>query len=141
MVEPAKRPTPNYGERLDELVAADDRSGAVKHFMHNAIGIAAPFVARMQLMPMWKGMKPVAHTLPYDWAALGRSNMYGTPLRAVCDGADSGRVRREEPGRAQERLAGAGRGAAERPAPRARGCQPQREDEQAGAGSGRVPCR
>jgi pimeloyl-ACP methyl ester carboxylesterase len=82
MVEPAKRPTPNYGERLDELVAADDRSGAVKHFMRNAIGIPALFVALMQLMPMWKGMKAVAHTLPYDWAALGRSHMYGAPLRA-----------------------------------------------------------
>jgi hypothetical protein len=32
MVTPrAKRPTPDYGERLDELVAAGDRSGAVKH--------------------------------------------------------------------------------------------------------------
>jgi pimeloyl-ACP methyl ester carboxylesterase len=82
MVEPARRPTPDYGERLDELVAAANRSGAVKHFMRNAIGIPAPFVAIVQLTPMWKGMKAVAHTLPYDWAALGRSNMYGAPLRA-----------------------------------------------------------
>jgi pimeloyl-ACP methyl ester carboxylesterase len=81
MVEPAKRPTPDYGERLDALVAADDRSGAVKHFMRNAVGIPAPFLALMQLTPMWKGMKAVAHTLPYDWAALGHNNMYGEPLR------------------------------------------------------------
>src|SRR5687768_7459177 len=46
MVDPDhNRPTPDYGERLDELVAAGDRSGAVKHFMRNAIGIPAPFVA------------------------------------------------------------------------------------------------
>src|SRR5687768_12799983 len=40
MVTPAaKRPTPDYGERLDQLVAAGDRKGAVKHFMRNAIGV------------------------------------------------------------------------------------------------------
>jgi pimeloyl-ACP methyl ester carboxylesterase len=83
MVTPeAKRPTPDYGERLDELVAAGDRSGAVKHFMRNSIGIPAPFVAMMRLMPMWKGLKATAHTLPYDWAALGKHTMYGAPLKA-----------------------------------------------------------
>jgi pimeloyl-ACP methyl ester carboxylesterase len=81
MVDPAHdRPTPDYGERLDELVARDDRSGAVKHFMRNAMGIPAPFVAAMRLTPIWKGAKSVAHTLPYDWAALGKHNMYGKPL-------------------------------------------------------------
>jgi pimeloyl-ACP methyl ester carboxylesterase len=81
MVQPGlKRPTPDYGERLDELVAADDRSGAVKHFMRNAIGIPAPFVALTRLMPIWKQMKESAHTLPYDWAALGAHRMYGAPL-------------------------------------------------------------
>lgn len=83
MVTPhAKRPTPDYGERLDELIEAGDRSGAVKHFMRNSIGIPAPFVAMMRLMPMWKGLKVTAHTLPYDWAALGRHTMYGAPLNA-----------------------------------------------------------
>ena len=81
MVTPgAKRPTPDYAERLDRLVAAGDRSGAVKHFMRNAIGIPAPLVALMPLMPMWKGVKATAHTLPYDWAALGSHTMYGKPL-------------------------------------------------------------
>ena len=76
----AGRPTPDYGERLDELVGAGDRSGAVGHFMRNAIGIPAPFVALMRLAPMWKGLKATAHTLPYDWAALGPHTMYGAPL-------------------------------------------------------------
>jgi pimeloyl-ACP methyl ester carboxylesterase len=81
MVDPAaKRPTPDYGERLDELVAAGDRTGAVKQFLRNAIGIPAPFVALMRFMPMWKGMKSTALTLPYDWAALGKHTMYGAPL-------------------------------------------------------------
>ena len=83
MVTPdAKRPTPDYGERLDKLVAAGDRNGAVKHFMSNAIGIPAPFVALMRPLPMWKELKAVAHTLPYDWAALGEHTMYGAPLQA-----------------------------------------------------------
>jgi pimeloyl-ACP methyl ester carboxylesterase len=70
MVDPAgKLPTPDYSERLDVLVAAGDRSGAVKHFMRNAIGIPAPFVALMQLMPMWKAMKTAAHTLPWSHTA------------------------------------------------------------------------
>jgi pimeloyl-ACP methyl ester carboxylesterase len=83
MVTPdAKRPTRDYGERLDQLVAAGDRSAAVKHFMRNAIGIPAPFVALMPLMPMWKGLKATALTLPHDWAALGKHTMYGAPLNA-----------------------------------------------------------
>jgi pimeloyl-ACP methyl ester carboxylesterase len=83
MVTPdAKRPTPDYGERLDELVAAGDRNGAVKHFMRNSVGIPAPIVALMRLTPMWKGLRATAHTLPYDWAALGEHTMYGAPLSA-----------------------------------------------------------
>ena len=82
MVDPSHdRPTPDYEERLDELVAAGDRAGAVKHFMRNAIGIPAPFVALMRLMPMWKDLKTTAHSLPYDWESLGRHTMYGAPLR------------------------------------------------------------
>jgi pimeloyl-ACP methyl ester carboxylesterase len=81
MVTPeAERPTPDYGERLDALVAAGDRSGAVRHFMRNAVGVPAPIVALMPVMPMWKGLKATAHTLPYDWAALGEHTMYGAPL-------------------------------------------------------------
>jgi pimeloyl-ACP methyl ester carboxylesterase len=81
MVDPGHdRPTPDYGEQLDELVAAGDRSGAVKHFMRNSMGIPAPFVTAMRLTPFWKSAKSVAHTLPYDWAALGKHNMYGKPL-------------------------------------------------------------
>ena len=81
MVDPEHdRPTPDYGERLEELVAAGDRDGAVKHFMRNAIGMPAPFVAAMRLTPMWKGLRSTAPTLPYDWAALGKHTMYGAPL-------------------------------------------------------------
>jgi pimeloyl-ACP methyl ester carboxylesterase len=81
MVDPThNRPTPDYAERIDELVAADDRSGLVKHFMRNAIGMPAPLVALMRFSPMWKGLKSTSHTLGYDWEALGKHNMYGSPL-------------------------------------------------------------
>ena len=76
-----KVPPADYGTRLDELVAAGDRSGAVQHFMRNAIGLPAPAVGLMRLLPMWKDMKALAHTLPYDWAAPGAANMRGEPLR------------------------------------------------------------
>jgi pimeloyl-ACP methyl ester carboxylesterase len=81
MVDPEDRlPTRDYGARLADLVAADDRAGAVRHFMRNAIGLPAPVIALMRLMPMWKDLKSTAHTLPYDWAALGEHNMYGAGL-------------------------------------------------------------
>jgi pimeloyl-ACP methyl ester carboxylesterase len=43
MVDSAgKRPPADYGHRLDDLIAAEDRSGAVKHFMCNAMGMPRP---------------------------------------------------------------------------------------------------
>jgi len=81
MIDPSdKLPTPDYRERVDELVAAGDRTGLVKHFMRNGIRLPAVFVALMPLMPMWKDLKANAHTLGFDWDALGAHNMYGKPL-------------------------------------------------------------
>lgn len=82
VVDPAdKRPPADYGERLDRLIVAGDRSGAVKHFMRKAMRMPAPIVAAMRLTPMWQDMKANALTLGYDWAALGEHNMQGAPLR------------------------------------------------------------
>ena len=99
MVDPThNRPTPDYGERLDELVAADDRNGLVKHFMRNAIGIPAPFVARMRLMPMWKGLKATSHTLPLRLGGARQAHdvRRAAPLRGVGAGRGpgAGRLRR-----------------------------------------------
>lgn len=52
---------------------------AVKYFMTKGIGLPGFVVAMMKLMPAWKGMKAVAHTLPYDAAMLG-DNCFGQPL-------------------------------------------------------------
>lgn len=75
-----KLPASDYGPRLDELVAADDRGAAVRHFMRDAMGLPRVLVAAMPLSPGYRVMKATAHTLPYDWAALGEHNMVGDPL-------------------------------------------------------------
>lgn len=78
-----KRPSADYGQRLDALIAHNDQSGAVTHFMRNAMSMPAPAVAAMRLMPVWKLMKANAPTLRYDWAALAEHNMQGRPLRTA----------------------------------------------------------
>ena len=56
---------------LERRLAAGDRGGAVKYFMGSMVGVPAPFVVMMQLMPwIWRKMKAVAHTLPYDAAVM-----------------------------------------------------------------------
>jgi pimeloyl-ACP methyl ester carboxylesterase len=78
----AKYPADDYGARLDQVVATGDRTGAAKHFMRNAVGIPAPAVAVMSLLPMFKRFAATGHTLTFDYAALGDHNMHGAPLRA-----------------------------------------------------------
>ena len=52
---------------LRSLIGAGDRSGAVKYFMRSMVGMPAPIVVMMRLMPgLWRKLKAVAHTLPYD---------------------------------------------------------------------------
>ena len=56
---------------LKRLLAADNRSGAVKYFMRDMVGVPAPFVVIMRLMPwIWRKLEAVAHTLPYDAAVM-----------------------------------------------------------------------
>jgi len=43
----------------------------VKYFMVTMVGAPAIAAFIMQLMPMWKKLKAVAHTLPYDSAIMG----------------------------------------------------------------------
>jgi pimeloyl-ACP methyl ester carboxylesterase len=61
-----------HPRRLAELLAAGDRGGAVKYFMRAMVGVPAPFVVMMSLMPgLWRKLKAVGHTLPYDCAVMG----------------------------------------------------------------------
>ncbi|MFK7696623.1 alpha/beta fold hydrolase [Paenibacillus sp. HJGM_3] len=55
-----------YEEQMEALIEADRRSAAIKLFMRKGVGLPAPVVAMMPLMPAWSKLKAVAHTLPYD---------------------------------------------------------------------------
>jgi len=58
-----------YEARVTELVAAGRRDDAVKLFMRT-VGVPGLMLAFMRVLPMWKNLRTVAHTLPYDAAAL-----------------------------------------------------------------------
>lgn len=70
MLEGAKaRPAPDFEKHLQTLAAEDRRSEAVSYFMRT-VGVPSVAVAIMKLFPFWKGLKSVAHTLPYDAAVM-----------------------------------------------------------------------
>ena len=56
---------------LAERVQRGDRAGAVTYFMKDMVGVPAPAVIMMRMMPwVWPKLKAVAHTLPYDAAIM-----------------------------------------------------------------------
>lgn len=57
---------PELGNRIEAMVAAGNPGGAVKLFMRT-VGVPGFGIAMMQLMPVWKGLKAVAPTLPNDF--------------------------------------------------------------------------
>jgi pimeloyl-ACP methyl ester carboxylesterase len=60
-----------YEAALQRFIAGGDRGGAVKYFMRDMVGVPAPFVVIMRLMPwIWRKLEAVAHTLPYDAAVM-----------------------------------------------------------------------
>lgn len=58
-----------YESRVKALVSEGRRDDALKLFMRT-VGLPGLMVAVMRVLPMWKKLRPVAHTLPYDAAAL-----------------------------------------------------------------------
>ena len=65
-------------------VAADDRDAAVKPFMRNSIGIPAPFVLMMRMMPIWRDLRAVAPT-PFPmtgWRPRLPAGCAGAPIDA-----------------------------------------------------------
>jgi pimeloyl-ACP methyl ester carboxylesterase len=69
---------PRLPSRLETMVAEGRRGDAVKTFMRT-VGAPAPVVAMMRLMPVWKKLTGVAHTLPYD-LSLVIEHEQGRPL-------------------------------------------------------------
>lgn len=79
MVEPSGNVMPeDFLPRLKELVAADRRTPAVKLFMKQ-VGAPALVTTVMPALPMWRKLKGVAHTLPYDITVVGDTGS-GKPL-------------------------------------------------------------
>jgi pimeloyl-ACP methyl ester carboxylesterase len=71
---------PRLPEQLRAMVADGRRGDAVRTFMR-VVGVPAPFVVLMRLMPSWKRLTGAAHTLPYDLSFLVE-HQQGRPLPA-----------------------------------------------------------
>jgi pimeloyl-ACP methyl ester carboxylesterase len=92
----------DHEAKLKALVAADARGAAVKYFMRDMVNVPAPFVLMMQLMRgVWRKLKAVAHTLPYDAAIMGdwqvptvRLAGVRAPTLAMCGGKTERRLKR-----------------------------------------------
>ena len=80
--DPPDRPAPDFKERLEALVAKDDRDGAVKYFMRT-VGVPGIALAIMRLFPFWKDLRAAAHTLPYDAAVMAGFDFPAKRLAAL----------------------------------------------------------
>jgi pimeloyl-ACP methyl ester carboxylesterase len=61
----------DFESELKRRIAKGDRGGAVKYFMGPMVGAPGFVVVMMQLMPwVWRKLRAVAHTLPYDAAVM-----------------------------------------------------------------------
>lgn len=61
--------SPTFIAETKALVAADDRGGAIKKFMR-LVGVPRVMLLAMPLLPLWKKMKAIAHTLANDLAVV-----------------------------------------------------------------------
>ncbi len=61
---------PDFAQRLQELVEDGRRGEAVTTFL-KLMEVPAPIRLLLRLLPLWRGMTAVAHTLPYEFALLG----------------------------------------------------------------------
>jgi pimeloyl-ACP methyl ester carboxylesterase len=73
-----------HESHLTSLLASGNRGGAVTYFMKTMVGVPAPFVVMMRLMPwIWPKLEAVAHTLPYDAAVMTGFKVPRTRLSAI----------------------------------------------------------
>jgi pimeloyl-ACP methyl ester carboxylesterase len=83
IVDDGRPPLPtDLPGRIAALVKAGKRGKAVSAFFREAMGIPAPFVGLMHLMPSWRQGVRIAHTLAYDFAVLDGTQT-GKPLPAA----------------------------------------------------------
>ena len=72
----------DFASHMRDLVAADDRSGALRYFM-GVVGMPAIMIGLMRMTPPWRKLKRVAHTLPYDAALV--KDVVGSDLTLPTD--------------------------------------------------------
>ncbi|MFD4641007.1 alpha/beta fold hydrolase [Lentzea sp. NPDC058436] len=71
VVDDTYKPRPaDIVRQMNDMLARDDRSGMLSTFM-KMVGAPGFGVAVMKLTPVWKKLKLVAHTLPWDLTILG----------------------------------------------------------------------
>ncbi|WP_112242585.1 alpha/beta fold hydrolase [Kribbella monticola] len=82
VVDDSRTPVPRtWAADMRALSDAGRPGDTIKYFMTKGIGLPAIVVTMMKLMPTWKKLKAVAHTLPYDAQVVG-ANAFGQPLDA-----------------------------------------------------------
>lgn len=69
--ETGHHPPDDSEDQLKALIAEGRRGDAVKFFMRDMVGVPSFIVFMMGLFPIFKKLKAVAHTLPYDAAVMG----------------------------------------------------------------------
>ena len=69
--------------RLEALLAAGDRDGALRLFLVDHVGIPAAVVGAMSASPVWPRMLSLAPTVPYDATIAGTSAADLTPFAAL----------------------------------------------------------
>lgn len=80
IVDDRRAPLPaDLPQRIAALVKDGKRGKAVSAFFREAMGIPAPFVGLMHLMPSWRQGVRIAHTLAYDFGVLDGTQT-GMPL-------------------------------------------------------------
>lgn len=80
-VDDSRPPLPaDYVATMNRNLASGRRGEVVKNFM-KLVGVPSAFILLMRLMPPWKKLKAIAHTLPYDTAIMAE-NQRGKPLPA-----------------------------------------------------------
>jgi pimeloyl-ACP methyl ester carboxylesterase len=83
LIDDSRTPPPaGFAARIDELLATGRRGPAVTSILTTGMGMPGPIATALRLTPMWKRLKAIAHTFPYDWAIIG-DNHAGRPLRAA----------------------------------------------------------
>lgn len=70
----------DYWRRISDAVRANQRGKALSLFFR-LVGVPTPVIWLMHVMPMFRKLKGVAHTLPYDGAIVSE-NQRGRPLKA-----------------------------------------------------------